>query len=85
MNAPSLVSGSFADDFFPFSLTRSLADFRCGILTIREKWDLYLKNYPAFPDGISIPANIVPDSELMDSIVYGNIEPALEKAARLAG
>ncbi|MDP9041963.1 MAG: glucose-1-phosphate thymidylyltransferase [Bacteroidota bacterium] len=85
MNAPSLVSGSFADDFFPFSLTRSLADFRCGILTIREKWDLYLKNYPSFPDGISIPANIVPDSELMDSIIYGNIEPALEKAARLAG
>ena len=67
MNAPSLVSGSFADDFFPFSLTRSLADFRCGILTIREKWNYLLKNNPSFPAGISIPANIIPDQEL-DSI-----------------
>ena len=49
MNALSLVSGSFADDFFPFSLTRSVADIRCGILTIREKWNQYhLKNNPGF-------------------------------------
>ncbi len=53
MNALSLVSGSFADDFFPFSLTRSVADIRCGILTIREKWNSYLKNNPSFPAGIS--------------------------------
>ncbi len=72
MNAPSLVSGSFEDDFFPFSLTRSLADFRCGILTIREKWNYHLKNNPSFPAGISIPANIVPDQELIQSIIELN-------------
>jgi hypothetical protein len=49
MNAPSLVSGPFTDDFFPFSLTRSVADMRCGILTIREKWNVYLKNKPSLP------------------------------------
>jgi UDP-N-acetylglucosamine diphosphorylase/glucosamine-1-phosphate N-acetyltransferase len=69
MNAPSLVSGPFSDDFFPFSLTRSLADFRCGILTIREKWNYYLKNNPSFPAGISIPANIIPNQELVESII----------------
>jgi UDP-N-acetylglucosamine diphosphorylase / glucose-1-phosphate thymidylyltransferase / UDP-N-acetylgalactosamine diphosphorylase / glucosamine-1-phosphate N-acetyltransferase / galactosamine-1-phosphate N-acetyltransferase len=69
MNAPSLVSGSFVDDFFPFSLTRSLADVRCGILTIREKWNYHLKNNPAFPTGISIPVNIIPDQDLVQSII----------------
>jgi UDP-N-acetylglucosamine diphosphorylase / glucose-1-phosphate thymidylyltransferase / UDP-N-acetylgalactosamine diphosphorylase / glucosamine-1-phosphate N-acetyltransferase / galactosamine-1-phosphate N-acetyltransferase len=68
MNAPSLVSGSFVDDFFPFSLTRSLADFRCGILTIREKWNYYLKDNLSFPAGISLPANIIPNEELVQSI-----------------
>ncbi len=69
MNAPSLTGGSFEDDFFPFSLTRSVADFRCGILTIREKWNYYLKDNPSFPAGISIHANIIPDQELIQSIV----------------
>ena len=54
MNALMLDSGPFADDFFPFSLIRSVADIRCGILTIREKWNLFLKKNPGishyFPD-----------------------------------
>ena len=65
MNALSLVSGSFVDDFFPFSLTSSVADFRCGILTIREKWNHYLKDNLSFPAGISVPANIIPNPELV--------------------
>tara|TARA_B110000438_G_scaffold120196_1_gene117332 strand:+ start:4880 stop:6067 length:1188 start_codon:yes stop_codon:yes gene_type:complete len=28
-------------DFYPLSLTRSFADFRVGILTIKEKWEHY--------------------------------------------
>src|ERR1700676_5483942 len=84
MNTLSLVDGSFTDDFFPFSLTRSVADIRCGILTIREKWTFYLKNYPALPEGISIPANIIPDHELIRLIFNGNTKLALEKAGRLS-
>jgi UDP-N-acetylglucosamine diphosphorylase/glucosamine-1-phosphate N-acetyltransferase len=83
MNAPSLVSGSFEDDFFPFSLTRSLADFRCGILTIREKWNYYLKDNHSFPAGISVPANIIPDQELIQSICDHNAGIALGKTTIL--
>lgn len=83
MNAPSLVSGSFEDDFFPFSLTRSLADFRCGILSIREKWNYRLRENPSFPAGISISANIIPDQELIQSILELNERFALGKTAIL--
>ena len=83
MNAPSLVSGSFEDDFFPFSLTRSLADFRCGILTIREKWNYYLQENHSFPSGISVPANIIPDQELIQSILELNAGFVLGKSAVL--
>jgi UDP-N-acetylglucosamine diphosphorylase / glucose-1-phosphate thymidylyltransferase / UDP-N-acetylgalactosamine diphosphorylase / glucosamine-1-phosphate N-acetyltransferase / galactosamine-1-phosphate N-acetyltransferase len=83
MNALSLVSGPFADDFFPFSLTRSVADFRCGILTIREKWNFHLKNTLPLPDSVSIPANIIPDKELVRSLSTADPELSLQQATRL--
>jgi UDP-N-acetylglucosamine diphosphorylase / glucose-1-phosphate thymidylyltransferase / UDP-N-acetylgalactosamine diphosphorylase / glucosamine-1-phosphate N-acetyltransferase / galactosamine-1-phosphate N-acetyltransferase len=83
MNAFTLVSGPFSDDFFPFSLTRSVADIRCGILTIREKWNIHLKNNPPLPDDHSIPANIIPSSSLMGSLSGKNAESALERSPRL--
>ena len=30
------------EDLYPFTLTRSVADIRVGILTIREKWEALL-------------------------------------------
>ena len=83
MNAPSLVSGSFDDDFFPFSLTRSLADVRCGILTIREKWNYHLQDNLSFPAGISVPANIIPDQDLVQSICENNAGFAQGKTTML--
>jgi UDP-N-acetylglucosamine diphosphorylase / glucose-1-phosphate thymidylyltransferase / UDP-N-acetylgalactosamine diphosphorylase / glucosamine-1-phosphate N-acetyltransferase / galactosamine-1-phosphate N-acetyltransferase len=83
MNVPSMISGLFADDFFPFSLTRSVADIRCGILTIREKWNYHLKKYPSLPETIPLPANILPDPELVYSVSTGTKEPDLRKATRL--
>ena len=65
MNAVIAGRGPFADDFFPFSLTRSVADIRCGILTIREKWNHYIKNEPGIAGEISVPANIIPDQALI--------------------
>jgi UDP-N-acetylglucosamine diphosphorylase/glucosamine-1-phosphate N-acetyltransferase len=76
MNELSLVSGPFTDDLFPFSLTRSVADIRCGILTIREKWDDFCNHNPSLAE-ISIPANILPRQELVDSILQ-NGSPALK-------
>ncbi len=83
MKALSLVTGPFGNDFFPFSLTRSIADIRCGILTLREKWHLYLKYHPPLPGPISADANIIPSRELVQSLSSGNPEDSLRQATRL--
>ncbi|MCK9613774.1 MAG: GlmU family protein [Bacteroidales bacterium] len=38
-----LFDDSSRSDMFPMTLTRPVADLRLGILTIREKWEKYLK------------------------------------------
>src|SRR5664279_2138885 len=68
MNDLTLVSGPVMDDLFPFSLTRSVADIRCGIITIREKWNDYLKHNPSLSQ-IPIPAHILPRKELVESLL----------------
>jgi UDP-N-acetylglucosamine diphosphorylase/glucosamine-1-phosphate N-acetyltransferase len=73
MNALTLVGGPFEDDLFPFSLTRSVADFRCGILTIREKWEWYSKTHP-FLSQLSLPANILPRPELVEALSENNAD-----------
>src|SRR5580704_17832550 len=78
MNSLSLVEGPFADDFFPFSLTRSVADIRCGILTIREKWDIYLKNEEAISGALAFNTNIIPDAELIRSLSQKNLNHSLK-------
>jgi UDP-N-acetylglucosamine diphosphorylase / glucose-1-phosphate thymidylyltransferase / UDP-N-acetylgalactosamine diphosphorylase / glucosamine-1-phosphate N-acetyltransferase / galactosamine-1-phosphate N-acetyltransferase len=83
MKAFTLVGGPFEDDFFPFSLTRSVADIRCGILTIREKWNHYLKNEPGMADGISVPANIIPDPALIRSLSQNIPENSLQPSKSL--
>ena len=37
-------------DFYPLSLTRSISEFRLGILTLREKWECFF-------DSVSILSN----------------------------
>lgn len=38
------------ENLLPLSFTRPIADFRCGILTIREKWEKYLPgSYGYYP------------------------------------
>ncbi len=38
-----LFDSSAWNDLKPLTFTRPIAELRCGILTIREKWNLYLK------------------------------------------
>jgi UDP-N-acetylglucosamine diphosphorylase/glucosamine-1-phosphate N-acetyltransferase len=83
MNAPSLVSGTYADDFFPFTLTRSVGDIRCGILTIREKWNYLLQNITALPGDISIPDNILPDQEILLALSKTKPDPVFLQARKL--
>jgi len=78
MNKDVVLSGNknINDDLFPFTLTRSVADIRVGILTIREKWNHYLgkpvivaeDNQPQAPETIVIPANVLPDAELVEAL-----------------
>ncbi len=78
MNSLSLVEGPFSDDLFPFSLTRSVADIRCGILTIREKWDIYLKNEPAISGALTFNTNIIPDPGLIRSLSQNSLDHSLK-------
>ncbi|GAA4281125.1 GlmU family protein [Gaetbulibacter aestuarii] len=38
-----LFDGPFRDNLLPFTYTRPVADIRVGILTLREKWEYFLK------------------------------------------
>ncbi|NIJ46382.1 UDP-N-acetylglucosamine diphosphorylase/glucosamine-1-phosphate N-acetyltransferase [Wenyingzhuangia heitensis] len=38
-----LFDGAFRDALLPFTFTRPVADIRIGILTIREKWERFLR------------------------------------------
>jgi UDP-N-acetylglucosamine diphosphorylase/glucosamine-1-phosphate N-acetyltransferase len=71
------------ENFLPFTYTRSVADIRCGILTMREKWEAYIGS-AAHTDTVAylqniytqelnaqnyfIAANIFPDMYVMQEI-----------------
>ena len=78
-----LFDGEFRNQLLPFTYTRSVADIRIGILTIREKWEhhlnttcgtiteSYLQN--KFPiqssnENILINAAVLPDENLLNAI-----------------
>ncbi|MEJ7738567.1 MAG: putative sugar nucleotidyl transferase [Chitinophagaceae bacterium] len=55
------------EQLFPFTLTRSIADIRIGILTIREKWLLQ----PG-PADLNLPSNLLPSKQVAESLKSGN-------------
>lgn len=65
------------DNLFPFTLTRSAADIRIGILTIREKWAAYLgrpvsltNEETSLPgDAAIVSANVVPSAAFVASLL----------------
>jgi len=72
MNEIVLDDDSVRQDLFPFTLTRSVADIRIGILTIREKWEK-LFNYTITNKLVKssspvLPANIIPNNNLVNAI-----------------
>src|SRR5688500_5946369 len=76
-----------ADHLFPFAQTRSVADIRIGILTIREKWERLLQqpiqllqtgNSEAPKDAIIFAANIIPSMAFADSIRQHASDPVFE-------
>jgi UDP-N-acetylglucosamine diphosphorylase/glucosamine-1-phosphate N-acetyltransferase len=82
----SFADGPFADDFFPFSETRTVADIRCGILTIREKWEYFFKVRDSGTEELAIPANVLPNGSLAETIGQGDaaaIKKAIDQTDRL--
>ncbi len=80
-----LFDGPFRNNLLPFTYTRPVADIRVGILTIREKWEMFLgtttttitedylsDKYPMveMEENVMINASYLPNSELI-SIVEG--------------
>jgi UDP-N-acetylglucosamine diphosphorylase/glucosamine-1-phosphate N-acetyltransferase len=77
MNQPVFLSDrEVSEHLFPFTQTRSVADIRIGILTIREKWEKLLqqkvtvlkKDEQPPHDAIVFAANIMPTSQFIQSI-----------------
>lgn len=83
-----LFDGDVRDALLPFTFTRPVADIRIGILTIREKWETYLRyttttltedylsaKYPMVEveNNVMINASYLPTQELADIIL--NLEP----------
>jgi len=72
-----LTDKEISDHLFPFSQTRSAADIRIGILTIREKWELLLQQKVTVlqrgeqppENAIVFAANIVPSARFVESVI----------------
>ena len=70
------------ENLFPLSFTRPISDFRVGILTIKEKWELYYKSVSVkteeylaekFPcitkkENLWINSSILPSQDLVTEI-----------------
>jgi UDP-N-acetylglucosamine diphosphorylase/glucosamine-1-phosphate N-acetyltransferase len=78
-----LFDGAERDNFLPFTFTRPVCEIRLGILTIREKWEAYLKTtvsyktqdylsvkYPlvAGTDNIFVNGSFLPDLRLLKAV-----------------
>jgi len=83
-----LFDGPVRDNLLPFTFTRPTAELRIGILTIREKWEKYLKvktstltedylstKYPLVKDKMNILINgsVLPNAALVKEIL--NLKP----------
>lgn len=78
-----LFDGPYRDNLLPFTYTKPVADLRIGILTIREKWELFLKTttttvtedylsekYPMveLEYNVMINASVIPSKDLVKQI-----------------
>ncbi len=80
-----LFDGDVRTSLFPFTLTRPVADIRIGILTIREKWETYLKSTISSSTeeylAVKYPLNLQEDNVFID----GSFLPTPEVVAAIQG
>ncbi len=87
-----LFDNNLREQLFPLTLTKAVADLRCGILTFKERWELKSKQqvfisspdylqplYKAIADAdnIWIDASVIADEELNNKILSLQIGEAL--------
>lgn len=80
-----LFDGAYRDRFLPLTFTRPVAELRVGILTIKEKWEMYLgctctvlteeyleEKFPMveMDENVFIDASIIPDGKLAEEIDF---------------
>lgn len=75
MNTVVLSDKEIRTNLFPLSLTRPVADFRCGILTIKEKWKQLLGMEVILEGGEPVPesalvfsSGIIPSKNFVESL-----------------
>jgi len=80
-----LFDGDVRTSLFPFTFTRPVADIRIGILTIREKWETYLKSTISSSTeeylAVKYPLNLREDNVFID----GSFLPTPEVVAAIQG
>ncbi len=73
------------ENLLPLSYTRPVADFRVGIMTIREKWEHYLPGNYSYKTteylGEKFPVAVSADEDAV--FVAGNVLPDADLAARV--
>ena len=81
------------EDFYPLSLTRSISEFRLGVLTIKEKWESYFDSVSIFSndylaekydtnikdDNIWINSQLVPSKDIVTEIESLRVGEVLNK------
>ena len=81
------------EDFYPLSLTRPIAEFRLGILTIKEKWENYFDSVSTFSydylaekfnpkikeDNIWINSQLLPSKDIVTEIKSLRVGEVLKK------
>ena len=80
-------------NYYPLSLTRPISDFRVGILTIKQKWNVYFQSVSVFTesylqskfilnkhkDNVWINSNVIPSDDLVTELKNLRIGEALLK------
>lgn len=89
-----IFDGNVRHRFFPFTHTRPVADIRCGILTMRERWEFLLQEstatltasylQPAFPfksqvDNIYVNAAVFGNTDMVNAVKNLKPEEALRQ------
>jgi len=82
------------EDFYPLSLTRPIAEFRLGVLTIKEKWESYFDSVSTFSndylaekfntkkikeDNIWINSQLLPSKDIVTEIKSLRVGEVLKK------